>query len=348
MSKQTYLFVGKMRAEQPLTVSLPNIEGLPRLGGKHSERYFPSGSLRGAFRHAAHQRVLNLVKEKTGESHPFSVDDHFLLAQGLLPRDAKGFAPGVVDADKVLREKNPFLSLFGCWGMESKLSVSNAIALSGDSWGEMGQGVRSDIFTRTPSLVDELSHSEKEVLALYKTEQSESSKSIEPIKKEIASLKRAYRSASSSEREEIGAKINESEAQIKEIKEGKAGHKDSILRPLPGYEAFYSGAEFEHKMILRGATEVELGLLLNALAQFAREPILGGHVAQGNGLVSFDWTVKTWEDKKHLAPDAVAQVTLSIEEGLSITGKQAKKFKKYMAQFEDSIESFNFKMVPGE
>lgn len=342
MNAQTFIFSGTMKSEQPLTVSLPGLSGLPRNGGYKSGRYFPSSTIRGVIRHAAHAAVLKMTKAQAGEPHPFTVDEHFMLAQGVVREDAGSDKSDTVDAGNVLRMKNPFLSVFGRWGLESKLSVGNAIPLSADSWGVFGKGVRSEIFARNPALLDELSNDDKTLLDVYKNQQHDTAEAMKPLKKDIATLKKAYKLATPAEKDELSAQIKALETQINELKKAKVGHKESILRPIDGYEAFAAGSEFEHKMILRGATDVELGLLVLALQQLSKDPSMGGHKAQGNGLVSFSWTVKTWLNDDDAAPVKVGEIGLSMEDGLLVDGDL---LASAVESFKKSFANFNFKMA---
>jgi hypothetical protein len=65
----------------------------------------------------------------------------------------------------------------------------------------------------------------------------------------------------------------------------------SILLPLAGYEGIGPGSECDHEMFLEGGTEIEVGLLLHGLHQFALTPFVGGHRNHLNGKVSLAYEV---------------------------------------------------------
>ncbi len=325
MKKSTYLFEGKLIANQPITVSIPGKDNLPRNGSAISgaKPYFPATSIRGAFRHSALLLALSMAKKSTGEDKPFNVDNHFMLAQGVDTGGVIKDKAGQVDANKVIREKNPLLSLFGHWRMGGKVDVGNAFPSKNNSWTTFGAGARGVMFERNEALVDELIEDEQERLKAILTSQSQGSSDAGVVKKEITALRKEARAHKESGNKELMnasyEEIKKLEESIAEIKDAKVGGKESIRRPLDGYEAFCAGSELEHKMILKGVTDIELGFFMLSLAQFAKSPMLGGHHANGCGEVEFEWTISTWLEDDFLAPTEVGSLKIGFK-GVSIEG----------------------------
>ncbi|MDH8292293.1 CRISPR-associated protein Csf2, partial [Klebsiella pneumoniae] len=78
---------------------------------------------------------------------------------------------------------------------------------------------------------------------------------------------------------------------IQSRKDEKSEARESIRRPIDPYEAFIAGAELNHRMSIKNATDEEAGLFISALVRFASEPRLGGHANHNCGLVEANWSV---------------------------------------------------------
>lgn len=339
----TYKLKGEITTLEPLTVSLPglkrgNVSMLPRNGASETP-FFPASSIRGALRHAAHHSVLRMAKKSTGETHPFDLNQHFMLAQGVdAAKVTKGESgSGQIDFGRELRNANPMLSTFGRWGIESNLSVGNAIPDKPGCWGIFGGGARSVMFDRDEALLSELSDSDQERLETIMTEMAAFSVDNTDLKAEETTLKKSLKSAGEEERNAIYTRLDEIEKMRKTLKSEKEGPEESIRRPIDGYEGFSIGATLDHRMMLRNSNENELGLLLETLAEFAREPRLGGHKSHNNGLVSMSYTVTTWpigEDK----PVTLGTISLT-EDGFEVEGEQLLKARE---AFKNNSEQFEF------
>lgn len=115
-----------------------------------------------------------------------------------------------------------------------------------------------------------------------------------------------------------------------------SGSKNSIGMPLAGWKAIPQGAKMAHRIVVRRATDVDLGLLLATLNAFSLEPILGAHYANGNGLVSGTWTVHelTTAGKKE-----VGRVEFHPFDTATVTGKPLQAAQK---AFDAFIEKGNW------
>ena len=322
---KTYNFHGKIISLEPMTVSLPNQKNgqrLPRNGGAEGKPYFPGTSLRGAIRHFGHQ--LSVRKQEQSGHPKFDYKDHFLLAQGIdSANDIELSSDAEIDANKELREKNPMLSLWGLWGLNSKVGVGCLYPTTDDCWGMFGMGARSNMFLRTPELLDLLSDDDKAKLNVLLEEEHDASKEVRLIKGQIRDLKSSLKGSSPDERKNIMQQISKLEDQIANVKDQKTESRESIQRPLDGYEAFAANTEFNHHMCLRDGTDVELGLLLATLIQFAHHPYLGGHFAHNAGRISAHWDITYWADDE-LTPTHVGSISFDAT-GVHLEGDKLKE-----------------------
>ncbi|WP_152495195.1 RAMP superfamily CRISPR-associated protein [Dickeya sp. NCPPB 3274] len=325
MKTRTINFNGTITTLEPLTVTMKGAvtsmgHRLPRNGGFNAEPYFPGTSIRGALRHAAHLVVVDYMTAKNGNI-PFDLADHFMLAQGVdITGDVEEIASGEIDAGYKIREVNPMVSLFGRWGLSGKVGIGNAVPTSGEQWGMFGGGARTIMFERNESLIDILEPEQVERLDNIIKEQSEASIDIQAIKAEQSSLKKLLREADKERGELIRKEINELDAKIKMRKEEKSEARESIRRPIDPYEAFVAGAELSHRMVIKSATNIEVGLFLATLIRFASNPRLGGHANHNCGLVKANWQITTW-NPGDMEPISLGEISITPE-GVSISGAE--------------------------
>lgn len=334
MDKQSYLFKGKLTAVSPLQVSYKDavfgrndpIRRLPRNGPMRDgvPAYFPSTSLRGALRHALHRVIVQACADKETGQAPFTLDQHFMMAQGvdITNRVVNESGDGDIDFFTELREKNPALSLGGRWKMAGKVGVSPALPVHpSDPIGLFGGGTRTIAFERDESLLETLPESETERLQRVLREQALAAIDGNEVKAEIKELTKLLKKADDDDKEDIKAQIAAQEKRLDAVKDNKEV-RESIRRPLESYEAFVAGTEFQHRMRLINGTELELGLWLAALREFARQPVLGGKRALGFGEVEACYAVSSWLPDEN-APSILGEVSFS-DEGFTVTGEHLK------------------------
>lgn len=333
---RTLNFNGTITTVEPLTVVLKSASSttghrLPRNGGYTSSPYFPGTSIRGAIRHAAHLVVVDRIGLDENGKAPFDLADHFMLAQGVDIADkSEEFPSGEINAGRELRMKNPLLSLFGRWGLAGKVGMGNAFPTSNEQWGMFGGGARTIMFERNESLIELLDADQVSRLGRIITEQAEASVDISAIKAEQASLKKLMKTAEKEDKAELQKKINELDEKIQSRKDEKTEARESIRRPIDGYEAFVAGAELDHRMTIKNATDVEAGLFLAALIRFASDPHLGGHANHNCGLVEASWDVTTWTPGE-MMPVAVGKFSFN-HNGVSIEGDELHAMLKAFAE----------------
>lgn len=325
MKKTTFVFEGIIHAVEPLTVVIKDAvkttgHRLPRNGGDDAPAYWPSSTIRGSFRAAAHEVAVAHAKSQTGEV-PFDLADHFMLAQGVdIVGDLTESNPGAIDPHADVRKANPMMSLFGRWGMASKAQIGHGFPISENSTAMFGGGARTIMFERKPELLEFLDEGEQSRLEGILLEQANASVDIQALKDQMRVLKKEIRNAPEAEKKALNARIADLESAIETRKDEKGEARESIRRPLDQYEAIVAGADLRHNMTLNAVTDVELGFFIAALVKFARNPYMGGHRAHDSGRVSAGWDVKVWPEDA-LEPVVIGRVEFDSN-GFRITGDQ--------------------------
>lgn len=324
--KKTYQFNGTVTALSPLTVTMPGSSSksshrLPRNGGFSARPYFPATSFRGGLRNAGH---VALARHLEKQGIKFTLAEHFAHAQGI---DIKGSAvvgkSGAIDANQSVRDDNPFMSLWGRWGVDGRCSIGNLIPITDDCVGQFGGGARVVMFERNQTLLEILDESDVQQLNHILEEQADSSEKLAPIEAQMATLKKSLRNIDDPEtKARVQENIATLEAQKKQLKDEKTGSRESIRRPIDPYEAFVSGCEFEHRMALKSATESELSMFFACLLEFARSSTLGGHKAHGCGTFSAQYKVSVWPEDAD-KPVEIGVVSLGPD-GFHVTGSELK------------------------
>lgn len=221
-------------------------------------------------------------------------------------------------AEQALREANLILDMFGRWRLAGQLSI-NPMRTADYNVMRVGQGVRHDQFERDPSLVEWLSEEDQDALRKMMASASESMDEIAPLKDEIKQLKaRSRKTDDKAEKERTWKQIERLEADIKGIRESRTGAEHSIKHPLDGYEAIAPGSVLSSTLKLRNASEASLGLLLETLIVFSRNPVIGGHQGAG-GSIEARWTVYR-RDPGSLRAAEIGEIVLD-ELGIQFTGQ---------------------------
>lgn len=293
-------FKGTLVAESPIQVSYPDMAGkLPRT--PHGEAFLNGGTFRGPLRKCALRAMRRLLAQAEGvpEKGLLTLTDEYMLGSGIDRTRAVNNETSGADpiGEQMLRSLNPLLSLFGRWGLPSRLECgelrtpeSNVITV--------GQGVRHDQFARDSQSVEVLSDEDRDTLLRESRSARESAKAMEEVRKEIAKTKRAYGVAADAgdkkETKRLGAELSALQELEKTTRVEREGAEHSIKHPLSGFEAIAPGSRLAVRLGLVNGDQAYLGLLLHALAEFAREPVLGGHRNIGAGQVSGEFAVHQW------------------------------------------------------
>lgn len=305
MSHKTYVFEGRLVAEQPLATCSKDLldrEGkknqptpIPTTQTAQGERLmFPASGIRGGLRRACRDVVRECVINKTGNDKPFDLDTHFLLSLGGIKGAGEEDKASVTRIAE-LRTQNPLINLFGAGDagtagfVSGRLGVGNAICEE-PLEPVVFSGARSDDIYRDPDQADFLSNAD----LIRLTDMASGNRELSRLKAEATKLRRSFYEARESGNAEsvqtISDQMDALDTKMASIRE-ESGSKNSVGMPLAGWKAIPQGAVMGQRMVMRRATDVDLGLFLATLNRFGLEPLLGAHYANGNGLVSGAWTV---------------------------------------------------------
>lgn len=156
-----------------------------------------------------------------------------------------------------------------------------------------GGGARTVMFERDELLMELLDTEQIDRLGHIITEQAEASVVISSIRAEQSAMKKLMKAADKDEKADLQKKINELGVKIQARKNEKSEVRESIRRPIDGYEAFVAVADLEHRITIKNATDEEAGWFIAALARFVSDPRPGGHVNRNCGLMEASLTVTT-------------------------------------------------------
>lgn len=304
--RANYIFEGTMVAEQPLatcSAALNESNGgkgkplpVPSVTTPKGIRLmFPATGIRGKLRRALRDILRAKLIEITGNEKPLTLDEHYLLTLGGIKGGGTSDR-STVAMDAEWRNRNVLLSLFGAGDagvlgfMQGRLSVGNAIC-SEVSRPVVFSGARTDDLYRDKEQVSYLSDEDVSTLIA----RAKGNRDASVVKRDLASKEKALKTAQKSNDEEaakqLAAEIETLKNEIVSIKAESGTGDNSVGMPLAGWEAIPAGASMDHRLILAGSNQVELGAVLAAIGQFSAMPVIGAHFAAGCGLVSGEWEV---------------------------------------------------------
>lgn len=304
----TFIFEGSFRTEQPLATCSKDLKDrdggpgkpipVPRTWTPTGPRLmYPSTGIRGRWRRSCRDVVRDVVIKATGDPTPFSLDQHYLLTLGGI-KGGGAQDRSTVAMEAHWRAKNPLLSLFGAGDagvlgfVHGHLSVGNAVVREAVDAAIFGDGARRDGVYAEKSQLKFLSEDDIRQLicrAQGGRQRSEIEKEIKSVEKNI---KKAMREGKEDVAGELRQTLSELEARVANVKTQTGTSDVSVGMPLSGWQAIPAGVTMDHRILLVRSNDIELGLLLCTLNEFAtRSPLLGAHFANGHGLVSGEWTV---------------------------------------------------------
>lgn len=158
----------------------------------------------------------------------------------------------------------------------------------------VGAGARVDMFEREPAEVDSLSPEDRDQLIRTLESERQIQEQIDSLRARVRELKREARQRDDDRKKQSFLEIEALQTQETELKKTREGSMESIKHPLYGHEAIAPGSVLSHSMSIPDRDHRLLGLLISALSEFARYPVLGGHRAAGMGRVAGEWTVYEW------------------------------------------------------
>ena len=271
----------------------PDTARLPRMavyqdGVTAYTAYFPAAGIRGILRRMAR----NAVAEAAG--HPWDIETHSALTIGGV-KGAGTESSIDLKGGQALRQRYVIQSVFGqsaglgaSW-VAGKLSVGFAVPET-PLMPDVVTGVRFDDLTRNPDEGAFLTPEDYDRL----TDLADAERTSTRLRAEKKKLERKVRAekkaGNDAQADELQARIAAIEKEMASL-DGLVRANVSVLMPLSGYEVIPPGTPLQHRMILRNADEAELGVLIRALEEFAKDPQLGAHAAHGCGIVRGEWRV---------------------------------------------------------
>ncbi len=312
---RTIKLIGHINAIQPINITLPNTQGMPKSDGKPM---VPASSLRGWLRHACHDGITKLFADN---GKLLDVDTHYLIASGVdtgRVLEVKGQSTKV-GGNQVIREKHPMLSLWGYWGLAGKFSVGSAVADSASALLSINGGARQHVFNRNEELHNFVDKSELAYLQDILSADKYSSEALVDYKSEEKLLKKEIRETTDKDRKaEINIRLGEIAQLVSDAKELRVGAKESVQRPLENIEAIDQGQTLPHRMILKSPSDLELNLALWSIAMGSLRAYIGGHSNANFGEITAHWEVKETSIKS-LKPVLLGEVGFNDEDGFYCT-----------------------------
>ena len=356
MNRNNYYFNGQITAETQISVNRPNdnfksltgsdkLLRLPRQGPKKDGTpvFIPGDTFRGTLRRCGENFIRRQVIKLTNQSKPFSIDDLYMLRQGVDTRNKVLYekTDGLMSSESSLRDINPFLSLFGRWKLAGHLGVGNLYPMSDDVIFINSKGVRTNDYIRSPEQIRFLKEEDVELVKKMILEDSNVSRGKVEINKQISQLMSDYENTSdANEKFNISNTINELKEKKDSLNDSKVGSKDSIQRPLDGHEAIKPGTIFSHRINLNLANNFELGLLFLCIREFSRSPFIGAQSRTSSGEISGFYDILCWEVDTD-APITLGRLNFSIN-GFSITEEIEGSLKPTMELFLSELNQSKF------
>lgn len=315
---RTVFFNGHITSISPLTVALPDTANKGKMPKDTKGRpYVPAGTIRGMLRHSG-AFALNVLLSSQGKN--LDVDTVYMLSNGT--DTARAIASSGKDAhvgaNKVFREQNPFLSLFGRWGLAGKANIGNAFADSPNDVVELGGGMRLHPYDTNKDLADFIPVDQLDYVNEILVADSLSSRSVGELEAEKKAIQKQLRVAEKEEKAELNKLIDDIDVKIRETKDARTGASETIQRPLDKFEAIDANIQLSHKMVLHSPTDQELALFLWVIAMSSYDPFLGGHKHIGCGQFAAKWEVSEFKFGE-LTPRVIGEVAFDSENGFSTT-----------------------------
>lgn len=194
------------------------------------------------------------------------------------------------------REGEPILSLFGAASppIRGRLIVEPAIAsgFSADAFGcdmDLPEGVRRDPLLADPAIAGLLSPDDQERWVRQSGMVRRGASKGRALEDARRALNRA-RKTPGLDAAPFEAKVASATAELERLKE-EEDYTVAMQRPLPAKHATPAGTVFDHKMEIRDASPIEIGLFLKTLRAWSLDPRIGGGRTTGYGRVDANYSL---------------------------------------------------------
>lgn len=334
--KYTVYFRGSITTETPFANSPAGRRGpngeqlLPRIpvniGGAFVETPFISAAtIKGKVRRAAARVIADRF---IAENEAITFNDWLLWALG----GVKGNAGE--DTDPRTRAgiigRSALLSVFGAGDSPARSMVGASFHI-GSAIPElevkpaMREGARAHE-SRSPTLLDVLADGEWDTVNAYNAANRDraqlraQAKALEAAVKKAAAIK-AKGETPPEDPDVLRLQLDEIRRLEAEAEQAQSiVSSNSIGRPLAGYEVLPPKLEMPHAMQLMLQPPAYIGFALEALAEFAIDPIVGAHVADGCGRISARYDVSIRRGRERQV-EIVGRVSYGTLDGLTVEGE---------------------------
>jgi len=347
----TLIIKGALIAEQPIAYSLSDIspaskgdpQPLPvfvkydQNGVARNCLYMTGSGINGTLRRHSAEPFIRHMQQRDNTRTPLSFEALRLAWVG----GVKG--KGAVDPlarkyqDEWLR-RNPVLSLFGAGDAGVLGFVAGRAIVENAVWDQaegkpvvLGNSVRSNDFTRSPErlrLLDDDGLGQFEADVTGASENSKTKEHIAKLKRDIAKARK---------NRETDDQIAKLDAELQaELAKTESVKTNSVLLPLPGWQAIPQGARLTHRFVLRQVDDVQFGTFLNGMHEFALNGAhLGGHRKAGCGEVSGQYTVASAEGGRI---QELGSFSFSPYQGITLHGEALERASQAATAFIENDE----------
>lgn len=337
MSKQTLRLTGAITLRSPLAITLPGATDGAKTtdptpvpstivyepgAGMVDTAYIPASSFRGTLRRAGHD-ALNRRLRQMGRELLDLRSFYMLRIGGVKNKGSEGQSKDV-SGEAALRERNPFVSLFGAADagtvsfLAGRLEVDHALPRVplNPAVCPAFASMRTDDMLRSPEA--SLSALPASAASVWKT-LFEASINTSALKKRKKALEREAAIARSAK---DAAKLTAVQEELAEVNDVLAEAPGSIAQPLAGYRAIPAGTVLDLNITVNRGNEAELGAFFDALDAMSLDPAIGGHRNHGCGRFAASWavTATTFTDEGKIERERLGTIDLDESNGLKVEG----------------------------
>jgi CRISPR type IV-associated protein Csf2 len=253
----------------------------------------PGETLKGLLRALAFRCAVDAAL-RANPNFKMSLDKVYEQAKGGL-----AFVGGPIElgAEENLRVRNPILSLFGAASPKiiGRLIVEPAIGRLpiGDkaSLGmELPEGLRRDPFLADGRLFNVLSKDDRKRWS----RQSAFVSLMSSANRKLEDARRALARARKTEGIDLAPfekAVADATAEVDSLRQDE-DYTLAMQRPVPTKNAIVAGTVFDHRMEIRDASLVEVGLFFAALSSWALDPRVGGERTAGYGRIEAEYSIE--------------------------------------------------------
>lgn len=322
---------GIVRCEQPVSVSPPDhvdkgtrVSRLPRTtvfrdGASVKVPFVPASTFKGKLRHSVSALLFEIANE-ADNTKVYGPSDYQWTAQGgLYDRKKEGEESGFVDFNEIARlRENPLTSLFGAFGVSSRLSISDLVPTTPNCLVPLTPGVRANPFTRA-DLGEVLAEDEDYIRGMeVRLKLNKLDTERERAERTLSQVERGKIKMDPDKVKALAERKTEIETDIEALSE-EAGGFVNLQQILPSQEAIAAGTELASTIHGIRLKDDEAAMIFVALMAFGLNGSrIGAKAALGRGLVSVEYDVRVRVDRERGPRRDIGRIRVSDDAGLSI------------------------------